>query len=189
MPKLTGVEKSGLDVGFLIPVAQGQEIPAGTLLCNGASLLKADYPLLYARIGDRWGSADADHFNLPDLRGYMIRGRDRASGRDVGAASRGNGATGNGTGQTGQATGDAVGSVQDDTVQGHLHDHNIRVAADGAGSGSLSSGNTDVGINSFRGQFGASSDSVANMSGFGTVRVTSETRDKNVYVRWAIPYI
>ena len=43
-------------------------IPPGFLLCNGQSLLRASYPLLFAVIGTKYGSADGTHFNVPDRR-------------------------------------------------------------------------------------------------------------------------
>ena len=39
----------------------------GELACNGASLLKAEFPDLYAAIGTTWGSADSLHFTLPNV--------------------------------------------------------------------------------------------------------------------------
>jgi len=38
------------------------------LLCDGASLLRADYAALFAIIGTAFGSVDSAHFSLPDLR-------------------------------------------------------------------------------------------------------------------------
>ncbi len=43
-------------------------IPAGWLFCDGRSLLRLDYPALFAAIGTAWGAVDASHFNLPDSR-------------------------------------------------------------------------------------------------------------------------
>lgn len=39
------------------------------LACDGASLLRSDYPDLFAVIGTIYGAADGTHFNLPDMRG------------------------------------------------------------------------------------------------------------------------
>jgi microcystin-dependent protein len=39
----------------------------GELACNGASLLRAEFPDLYSAIGTNWGSADSLHFTLPNF--------------------------------------------------------------------------------------------------------------------------
>ncbi|WP_164938241.1 tail fiber protein [Bradyrhizobium guangzhouense] len=54
------------NVGNIVHHA-GQNVPAGTLACNGASLLRAEYPDLFNAIGTTWGSADSLHFAVPDL--------------------------------------------------------------------------------------------------------------------------
>lgn len=46
--------------------------PAGALPMDGQSVLRSDYPRLFARIGTRYGSVDANHFNLPDARGRTL---------------------------------------------------------------------------------------------------------------------
>ena len=56
---------------FAGPIAN---IPAGYLLCNGASLLRSTYTSLYAAIGTVYGAADGSHFNLPDFRDKMLIG-------------------------------------------------------------------------------------------------------------------
>lgn len=43
--------------------------PAGYLLCNGASLLRATYPALFSAIGTTWGAVDGTHFTLPYIEG------------------------------------------------------------------------------------------------------------------------
>lgn len=50
--------------------------PSGYLLCDGASLLRADYPDLFNVIGVTYGSVDGDHFNIPNLKGKVIVGKD-----------------------------------------------------------------------------------------------------------------
>lgn len=50
-------------------------MPSGYVLCDGASLLRVGtYANLYAAIGSIFGSADGDHFNVPDLRDKFIVG-------------------------------------------------------------------------------------------------------------------
>jgi microcystin-dependent protein len=60
--------------GVIVPFAGGI-LPSDWLPCDGRSLLRASYPNLFAAIGTVWGSADATHFNIPDLRGKTVVGQ------------------------------------------------------------------------------------------------------------------
>lgn len=57
-----------IPVGIMIPFPSNGNIPTGFLICNGASVLRATYPDLFAAIGTTWGAEDELHFNLPDAR-------------------------------------------------------------------------------------------------------------------------
>ena len=47
----------------------------GFLLCDGAELSRTDYAALFAKIGTTFGEGDGETtFNLPDYRGYFLRG-------------------------------------------------------------------------------------------------------------------
>ncbi len=48
--------------------------PTGWLLCNGSSLLRADYADLFAVIGTTFGAVDGTHFTLPDMRNRAVFG-------------------------------------------------------------------------------------------------------------------
>jgi len=77
-------------IGVIIPYATTNP-PVNTLSCDGASHLRADYPLLYAALVSAYHT-DADHFTTPDLRGRSLVGAGQGSGltnRAV-AASGGN---------------------------------------------------------------------------------------------------
>lgn len=88
--------------------------PKRALYCNGASYLRADYPRLFAKIGTAFGSASGAHFNVPDRRGYFVRGQADAQVTDPDRAAR--------TAQAaGGATGDNIGSVQANTFGSHAH--------------------------------------------------------------------
>jgi microcystin-dependent protein len=52
--------------------------PDGWLLCDGASLLRASYPELFAVIGTTYGSADGTHFNAPNMKGKVVVGYNSA---------------------------------------------------------------------------------------------------------------
>lgn len=50
------------------------------LLCDGSSLLRTDYPDLFAIIGTTYGAVDGSHFTLPDLQGRSQIGAGSGSG-------------------------------------------------------------------------------------------------------------
>jgi microcystin-dependent protein len=83
----------------------------GYMTCNGSTLNTADYPELFAAIGNNYGGSGST-FKLPDLRGLFLRGYDSTGAIDVDAASRlrGDGKIGN-----------YVGGVQQDAFQAHTH--------------------------------------------------------------------
>jgi len=91
--------------------------PNGTLEADGASLLRSAYPALFAKIGTLYGTADADHFNLPDMRGRFPRIWAHGSGNDPDRATRTAPAV---TGAT-LAAGDHVGTEQTGAVESHQH--------------------------------------------------------------------
>lgn len=70
-------------VGLIMPICT-TDLPAGTLLCDGATYNRADYPNLYAAI-DPGYRIDADTFITPDLQDRFVM----AAGPDHAAASSG----------------------------------------------------------------------------------------------------
>ena len=148
----------------------GKTAPAGWLACDGRSLNSTDrqYARLYAAIGTIHGGDANPNFQLPDYRGYFLRGVDAGAGRDPDAPGR----KPPGKNNTG-TPGDAVGSIQDDGVGPHSH------TVDGAwlqASGGMG----------FQG-FGFESNSGGQGKGFGTHNNPgSETRPKNANVMYII---
>ena len=57
----------------VIQAFSGNIIPRGFLVCNGASYKVADYPDLYAVIGNTYGG-DTENFNVPDYRETVLVG-------------------------------------------------------------------------------------------------------------------
>lgn len=57
----------------VIQAFSGNTVPNGYLLCNGASYKVADYPDLYAVIGNTYGG-DTENFNVPNLVDKFIQG-------------------------------------------------------------------------------------------------------------------
>lgn len=87
--------------------------PTGWVELNGASLSRTTYADLFAVLGTRYGTVDANHFTLPDMRGYFPRGWDHGRGIDPNKATRTD--RGDGT------VGDAVGTKQAEGVLSHRH--------------------------------------------------------------------
>jgi len=88
-------------------------LPAGYLECDGASLDRTTYDVLFAVLGTTYGFADATHFYLPDYRGRFLRGWAHGQTTDPDKATRTD--RGDGTG------GDVVGSKQADEQEAHDH--------------------------------------------------------------------
>lgn len=70
---------TGMPVGAVFAFASASN-PAGYLLCNGQAVSRTVYATLFNAIGTTFGSGDeATTFNVPDMRGWFIRGRDPAA--------------------------------------------------------------------------------------------------------------
>lgn len=79
--------RSASGIPGAIQLFAGSVAPAGWLMCHGQSVAKADYPLLYAAIGDAYTPAaetSGATFRLPDFRGMFPRGVDAGRGVDSG---------------------------------------------------------------------------------------------------------
>lgn len=118
----------------LIPSGGGGEVPTGTvlafagatapdgfLLCDGTSYPVADYPALYAVIGNVYGG-DETAFNVPDYREVALVGVGQNTKNSI-------------------ATHDVytLGQFKDDCFQTHAH----TISLAGVGSGSLLSNRTN----------------------------------------------
>jgi microcystin-dependent protein len=66
--------------GTVVPFA-GSVAPAGYLLASGQAVLRADYPGLFAVISTIYGIGNGSTtFNVPDLRGFVVAGKDNMNG-------------------------------------------------------------------------------------------------------------
>jgi microcystin-dependent protein len=91
-------------VGMMVMYAGGT-VPAGWLICQGATLLIADYPALYSVLSTTYGGNGTTNFLLPNLAGRVPVG---AGGTATGALTGANGA---GVGITEAGLGRAIGST------------------------------------------------------------------------------
>lgn len=65
----------------MIQMFAGATAPTGWKLCDGSEVAVDDYPLLYAVIGDTYGTpSDANHFVLPDFMGRTPVGAGHGTG-------------------------------------------------------------------------------------------------------------
>ncbi|MDP6769503.1 MAG: tail fiber protein [Anaerolineales bacterium] len=78
----------------------GSSAPSGWLLCDGASISRSTYSTLYAAIGTTYGSASESTFNVPDIEGRVIAGKESSDTRLTSGGSGINGGTLGSTGGT-----------------------------------------------------------------------------------------
>jgi microcystin-dependent protein len=101
-------------VGMIVEYG-GETPPTGWFECNGTAISRTTYATLFAAISTLWGVGNGTTtFNIPDLRGYFVRGWDHGAANDPEAATR-----------TG---GDHVGSSQADALKSHTHTVNAVTA-------------------------------------------------------------
>jgi microcystin-dependent protein len=101
-------------------------LPPGWMPCVGRPLKSSEYRELYAAIGTAYGDGRDDQdrrlagydFNLPDFRGYFLRGTDAGAGRDPDIDRRT-------APRSGGNTKGLVGSIQTDEIKQHSHHFDI----------------------------------------------------------------
>ncbi|NLO90692.1 MAG: phage tail protein [Elusimicrobia bacterium] len=152
---------NGYNPGDFKIIAQSTA-PAGFLKCNGAAISRTTYSALFAVIGTTFGVGDGSTtFNLPDLRGEVIRGYDDGRGVD---SSR------------------TLGSAQGDAFQGHTHSTQVTNSPNPYDS--RFSGGSTTGTLTDRTLDGAPQ----AYSSYGTPRVAAETRPRNVALLFCVKY-
>jgi len=161
----------------------------GWLLCDGRSLAIARYPRLFRAVGylygqgtDPEGQAQPGFFLLPDYRGRVLRGVNGTATDPIGpndaAQPRDPDATGRLAQGQGGWQGNAVGTVQYDAVQNHVHayqmaDSAMQIAKQG-GQGSSQNQQSDT------------TSPQSPSSDQSVVRLSLESRGKNQYVHFLI---
>ena len=141
-------------------------IPDGWAECNGFAVSRSTYNTLYQVIGTTYGAGDGSTtFNLPDLRGYFIRG----SGTNVDGTTSG-----------------GFGLKQSDDVKPHVHPFSLSIqslvlsvqAAFGTRTTGGSQAVSDITVTT-----GSPSASASISSNSGT-----ETRPKNIAMMYCIKF-
>jgi len=123
-PSATTFADSLLPSGAVMAFAMNTS-PAGWIAADGASVSTATYAALFAAIGYTYGGSGGS-FNLPDLRGYFVRG--------------------SGTNSDGTVSG-AFAAKQADELKSHTHTMYVHPATDNGGNSNPARFN-DIGLGS-----------------------------------------
>ena len=156
---------NAIPVGSILPMPKAT-VPAGFLELDGSAQSIAMYPDLAAYLGTTYskGAEAAGEFRLPDTRGEFLRGWDHGRGIDAGRA---------------------LGSAQQDAMQGHWH--NVVAGNTGSVKGLLG-GNETAGTN-FMNDIAPSGGRVTSPASDGVngaPRTANESRPRNLAVMWCI---
>lgn len=134
----TSASGTNVPTGSVFPYA-GTSAPTGYLLCFGQAVSRTTYSALFAVISTTYGAGDGSTtFNLPDLRGRTVAGKD-----DMGGSSA-NRLTGLSGGVDGDILGAAGGSQSHVLTTGELatHSHTASLSG-GSGSGTFNINTTN----------------------------------------------
>ena len=155
-------------------ISISENAPTGTLELDGSTLNRNTYSALFAVIGDIYGGNGSTNFKLPDFRGRVLRHVDGTAGLDPDKSSRTD--RGDGT------TGNVIGTLQGDEIISHKH----RLYSHDSGSDDYTNppnANGNIGIT------GADAgSSVWKVANFIENTGGSETRMKNIYVKYYVKY-
>ena len=156
----------------------GNTAPTGWLLCDGTAVSQTTYADLFAVIGCNFGCSGGN-FNLPDLRGRFLRGRDGSTTRDPDSGLRT-------AMNSGGNAGDNVGSVQVHSFNNHNHRlmgndcmQNANIFP--VGFGLVGKAMDSCGTWAYSNTDAAGKQIVENSGG-------NETRPVNAYVNWIVKY-
>lgn len=105
--------------GTVLPFA-GSTAPAGFLMCNGQAVSRIDYADLFAVIATTYGAGNGTTtFNLPDLQGRVVAGKEASATRLTSGVSGVNGAT------LGAAGGDQRMHQHNHGISDPTHSHGV----------------------------------------------------------------
>ena len=94
---VTKMRVAGVDFpGMLVPIGSilaysGSSAPSGWVMCDGAGISRTTYATLFGAIGTSFGVGDGSStFNVPDLRGRVLVGKDDMGGSAASRVTSGN---------------------------------------------------------------------------------------------------
>mgnify|MGYP003110937708 FL=1 len=127
----------GVDTGGIISFAN-TSIPSGFLLCDGSAVSRSTYSDLFSAISTTYGTGDgASTFNLPDLRGRVLAGKDDMGGSAANRLTSSGAVNGTGLGNSGGGESHTLTTAQ---LASHSHRYGHTNASASTGSG----GNRDA---------------------------------------------
>lgn len=128
----------------------GSTAPTGWVLCDGTALSRTDFAPLFSIIGSTYGAGDmATTFNVPDLRGRTVFGKDDASNRMPLASMLG---AAGGSSALNTTTGEHTLTVDELPAHSHaLEETLLGQAANGGGTGLFASAGGDIPTSSIGG--------------------------------------
>jgi hypothetical protein len=153
----------------------------GWMVCDGTNRKVSEYPELFAVLGDLYGSETNEKkevikFNIPDYTGYFLRGVDGESKNDPDASSRQHPSDKD-------KNSNGVGSRQQDALQNHQHQYD-RVPKTRT---LMQPEKGDPAIAPFPNP-DLTSEPTNSLPPRDKVRISSETRPKNIAVNYIIKY-
>ena len=176
---------AGAIVAFAGPAGS---VPEGWFPCDGRAIPRFQYQSLFFALGTAHGQGDGSTtFNLPDYRGYFLRGADLGAGHDPDAGNRTS---------LGPVPASGVGSLQGDATripnnfqveQGGAHSHLYTYTKNHHHSGRRVDSFVDGGDGLYEQEVSGETSGIVVHSH----RVTGgdkETRPKNKNVNWIIKY-
>ena len=160
--------QAAVPVGTIV-VYSGQTAPTGWRFANGDTLNVADYPDLYAAIGNSFtGIPNGKTFGIPDTRGIFIRGASQGGSQAV-------------NGVTYSAS---FGAKQSDQFQSHRHGF---IPGGGYGAGAVNNAKFRADLNSPASDWGIGQVDVPTSDpAIGSVRTGPETRPANIALNYII---
>lgn len=153
----------------------------GWMVCDGRTFKISEYPELFAVLGYLYGGEEKDGtFQIPDYRGIFLRGVESRPENDLKMKDpdrfKRESPSANGTK-------DGVGSTQKDALQNHQHRYWQAPPPTGSGNSGTSGQPPPSKPNALTGE-----PTNEEKDEEKAVRVSTETRPKNVYIYYIIKY-
>jgi len=174
--------------GMVMPYA-GSSAPTGFLLCGGQAVSRTTYSDLFAVVGTTYGVGDGSStFNLPDLQGRVVAGKDDMSGSSANRLTDAvtGGLNGDTLGDTGGTESHTLTSAQSGLVG---HTHGVSASLEAVTGGGTSTTGVDTGESAFQGNNASNNTSMINVSISAVASADASEAHNNVQPTIILNYI